>query len=101
MGVTCIRTIKSMTDKFGRELTYLRVSLIDRCNLKCFYCMPNGPLNAFKENELLDLDETFRLISLFARLGIRKVRLTGGEPLLRKGVPELVARIKTLPGRIR
>ena len=87
-----------MMDRFGRELTYLRVSLIDRCNLRCLYCMPHGLLNPFKEDELLTMDEIVETVSLFAGLGIRKVRLTGGEPLLRKDVPSLVARIKKIPG---
>lgn len=87
-----------MIDRFGREITYLRVSLIDRCNLRCFYCMPHGALNAFKEEELLTMDEIAGIVSLFAELGIWKVRLTGGEPLLRKGVPELVSRIKAISG---
>ena len=82
-----------MIDRFGRELTYLRVSLIDRCNLRCLYCMPHGLLNPFKEDELLTMDEIVETVSLFAELGIRKVRLTGGKPLLRKDVPSLVARI--------
>ncbi len=88
----------TMTDRFGRKLTYLRVSLIDRCNLRCFYCMPQGLLNPFREDELLNMDETAEIVSLFAELGIEKVRLTGGEPLLKKGVPSLVRRIKSLPG---
>ncbi len=87
-----------MRDKFGRELTYLRVSLIDRCNLRCLYCMPHGLLNPFKEDELLTMDETAEIISIFAELGISKVRLTGGEPLLKKGVPDLIRRIKNFPG---
>ncbi|MBI4352995.1 MAG: GTP 3',8-cyclase MoaA [Candidatus Omnitrophica bacterium] len=87
-----------MQDQFGRNITYLRVSLIDRCNLRCFYCMPQGFSNPFKEDELLALEEVFEIVSLFQELGVRKVRLTGGEPLLRKGVPELVAKIKSLPG---
>ncbi len=87
-----------MRDKFGRELTYLRVSLIDRCNLRCLYCMPHGLLNPFKEDELLTMDETAEIISIFAELGISKVRLTGGEPLLKKGVPALIRRIKNFPG---
>ncbi len=60
--------------------------------------MPKGLLNPFKENELLTMDETYEIVSIFSELGIRKVRLTGGEPLLRKGIPGLVARIKALPG---
>ena len=87
-----------MLDKFGRKLTYLRVSLIDRCNLRCLYCMPDGLLNPFKEKELLHFDEIVKVVSLFAELGIWKVRLTGGEPLLRKEVPSLVSRVKKIPG---
>ncbi len=87
-----------MIDRFGRRLTYLRVSLIDRCNLRCLYCMPHGLLDPFKEEELLTMDEVARIVELFAELGISKVRLTGGEPLLRKGVPALVARLKSIPG---
>ena len=87
-----------MRDKYGREITYLRVSLIDRCNLRCFYCMPHGLSNPFKENELLTLEEVSAIISVFAELGINKIRLTGGEPLLRRGVPELVSRVKAIPG---
>jgi cyclic pyranopterin phosphate synthase len=87
-----------MIDKFGRKLTYLRVSLIDRCNLRCLYCMPQGALNPFKEGELLSMEEVFEAVSVFSELGINKVRLTGGEPLLRKGVPALVAKIKARPG---
>ena len=87
-----------MIDRFGRKLTYLRVSLIDRCNLRCLYCMPQGLLNPFKEDEILSTDETAEVVSIFAELGINKVRLTGGEPLLKKGVPDLVRRIKSFPG---
>ena len=87
-----------MLDKFGRQLTYLRVSLIDRCNLRCLYCMPHGLLNPFKEDELLTMAEIVEIVSVFAELGIWKVRLTGGEPLLRKDVPLLVSRIKSIPG---
>jgi cyclic pyranopterin phosphate synthase len=87
-----------MIDQFGRRLTYLRVSLIDRCNLRCFYCMPHGLLNPFHEDELLNMDETAEIVAIFAELGINKVRLTGGEPLLKKGVPDLVHCIKNFPG---
>ena len=87
-----------MIDKFGRRLTYLRVSLIDRCNLRCLYCMPHGLLDPFKEDELLTMDEIAQTVDIFAELGISKVRLTGGEPLLRKGVPALVACLKATPG---
>ncbi len=87
-----------MIDKDNRKLTYLRVSLIDRCNLKCLYCMPQGLLNPFKEDELLSMQEIAEVIGIFAEMGITKVRLTGGEPLLRKDVPSLVREIKNTPG---
>ncbi len=87
-----------MIDKYGRELTYLRVSLIDRCNLRCFYCMPHGALNPFKEDEILNEDEIVTIVSIFAELGIWKVRLTGGEPLLRKDAVNLVSRVKKIAG---
>lgn len=87
-----------MKDRYGRELTYLRVSLIDRCNLRCFYCMPHGAINPVHEDELLTMEETAEIISIFSELGINKVRLTGGEPLLKRGVPELVSRVKGMTG---
>ena len=87
-----------MIDKDNRTLTYLRVSLIDRCNLRCLYCMPQGLLNPFKEGELLTMKEIAQTVQLFAEMGITKVRLTGGEPLLRKEVPSLVREIKNTPG---
>ena len=87
-----------MIDKFGRNLTYLRVSLIDRCNLRCLYCMPKGLLDPFSPDEMLSAEETLEVISIFAELGITKVRLTGGEPLLKKGIIPLVAGVKRLPG---
>jgi len=86
-----------LIDRFGRSLTYLRVSLIDRCNLRCLYCMPQGLLNPFSEGELLSMQEIFDIVAIFSELGINKVRLTGGEPLLKKGVPTLVKAIKGLP----
>lgn len=87
-----------MIDKFGRNLTYLRVSLIDRCNLRCLYCMPHGPVNPFMPEELLSAEETLEIISIFVELGITKVRLTGGEPLLKKGILPLIEGVKQLPG---
>lgn len=87
-----------MKDRYGRELTYLRVSLIDRCNLRCFYCMPKGAPSPFSESEFLTDDEILEIVSMFAELGLWKVRLTGGEPLLRKDVTALVRRLRRVPG---
>jgi molybdenum cofactor biosynthesis enzyme MoaA len=71
-----------MRDSFGREITYLRLSLTDRCDLRCTYCMPER-MTFVPRPEILTLDELDRVASCFIRLGVRKVRLTGGEPLVR------------------
>lgn len=89
-------------DQFDRPLRDLRISLTDRCNFRCVYCMPKeifGPDYEFlSRTELLSFDEIERLTRLFAGLGVQKVRLTGGEPLLRKGVERLVERLAAIPG---
>jgi cyclic pyranopterin phosphate synthase len=87
-----------MRDQFGRRITYLRISVIDKCNLRCAYCMPRGFLSRTRMEELLTNDELVVLTEIFAELGIRKVRLTGGEPLLRPGLVELVARLSRIDG---
>jgi GTP 3',8-cyclase len=88
-------------DQLGRPLRDLRISLIDRCNLRCTYCMPAevfGEDYAFlHRDELLSFAEIERVVRIFAEAGVRKIRLTGGEPLLRKGVEELVGRLAVLP----
>ncbi|MEU2234871.1 GTP 3',8-cyclase MoaA [Streptomyces vietnamensis] len=86
-----------LTDRFGRVHTDLRVSLTDRCNLRCAYCMPAEGLDWLPRPELLADDEVVRLVRVAVeRLGITAVRLTGGEPLLRRGLPGLVARLHAL-----
>ena len=91
-------TYSPLTDRLGRVHTDLRVSLTDRCNLRCTYCMPEEGLAWLPRPELLTDDELVRLVSLATeRLGIRTVRLTGGEPLLRRGLPGLIARLTALP----
>ncbi|SDS05081.1 GTP 3',8-cyclase MoaA [Microlunatus soli] len=89
-----------LADRHGRVATDLRVSVTDRCNLRCTYCMPAEGLDWMGRDELLTEDELLRLIGIGTELlGIRTVRLTGGEPLLRKGLEELVAGIAALPTR--
>lgn len=87
-----------LIDSFGRQIQYLRLSVTDRCDLRCSYCMPN----VFKDFEApanwLSFDEIERVVAAFARLGLQRIRLTGGEPLLRKNLPELAARLSALPG---
>ncbi|HET6744935.1 MAG TPA: GTP 3',8-cyclase MoaA, partial [Candidatus Limnocylindria bacterium] len=89
-------------DTLGRPLHDLRISVTDRCNFRCVYCMPRavfGPDHAFLERaELLSFDEIVRLVAIFTRLGVEKVRLTGGEPLVRKDLPALVGQLAAIPG---
>lgn len=87
-----------MLDGLGRSIDYVRVSVTDRCDLRCVYCMPEEGVGRLKMSEILSYEEIIRIVSLFARLGVKKVRLTGGEPLVRRGLPELVRGIKNTPG---
>jgi cyclic pyranopterin phosphate synthase len=87
-----------LTDPFGRSIEYVRISVTDRCDLRCFYCMPKG-FHDFEEPEnWLSFDEITRVIGAFAELGVRRARITGGEPLVRRGLPQLAARLAALPG---
>lgn len=84
-------------DRFGRNINYLRISLTDRCNLRCIYCMPENMI--FRpRNELLQDDEILRLVQLFTKIGFRKFRLTGGEPTVRANLVELVHGMTATPG---
>jgi cyclic pyranopterin phosphate synthase len=84
--------MKIMIDPFGRAITYLRISVTDRCDFRCVYCMAED-MNFLPKRDLLSLEELERLASAFVRLGVRKLRLTGGEPLVRRGVMALVNRL--------
>ena len=84
-------------DRFGRNINYLRISLTDRCNLRCVYCMPED-MTFRPRAELLQDDEIIRLVGLFAELGFHKFRLTGGEPTVRANVVDLVRRMAATPG---
>jgi len=87
-----------LTDPFGRRIEYLRLSVTDRCDLRCTYCMPKG-FHGFEEPEhWLTFAEIDRVVGTFTRLGVRRVRVTGGEPLVRRDLPDLVARLACLPG---
>lgn len=87
-----MRNRMGLIDAFGREITYLRISVTDRCNLKCSYCMPENPLHADR-SEMLTFEEISRLVGVAVSLGWKKVRLTGGEPLVRKDCVRLVEMI--------
>jgi len=86
----------ALTDKFGRQITDLRVSVTDRCNFRCVYCRSANPETHMPTRDLLDWDEFERLVRLLVDLGIRKVRVTGGEPLVRPGVEDFIARLKAI-----
>jgi cyclic pyranopterin phosphate synthase len=85
-----------LTDKFGRQITDLRISVTDRCNFRCVYCRSADPENHRAEHQLLTWAEFERLASIFLGLGIRKVRVTGGEPLVREGVEDFIARLHAM-----
>lgn len=88
----------ALTDARRREIRYLRISLTDRCNYRCTYCVPPGGWDASASEELLGLDAVLRFAALMVERGVRRIRLTGGEPLIRRGVVELVAALSALPG---
>ncbi len=85
-------------DNHGRKINYLRLAVTDRCNLRCFYCMPEEGIQYVPRTELLSYEEMERLLKLLAPLGIEKVRITGGEPFLRKGMLDFLARIAQIEG---
>lgn len=87
-----------LVDRYKRPINYLRISVTDRCNLKCQYCRPLGDEEFLPHKELLSFEEIIRVIKVMAKLGLRKVRLTGGEPLLRRNLTELIAQIARIPG---
>ncbi len=87
-----------MKDKYGRNIDYLRISVTDRCNLRCVYCMPEEGVESIPHQDVLTYEEIMRLANVAATLGITRIRLTGGEPLVRKGIESLVADIKSIPG---
>lgn len=86
-----------MLDRLDRKIEYLRISLIDRCNLRCRYCMPERGIKKNSHNDILTLEEILHLVLLMSNLGIRKVRLTGGEPLIRRNILDLIRNIRKIP----
>lgn len=87
-----------IVDTFGRQVTYLRISVTDACNLRCVYCMPAGTVNWLTKHELLTYEEIVRVVRVAADHGVDKIRITGGEPLARAGLPDLIRRICRIPG---
>ena len=87
-----------MIDQYNRKIEYLRLSVTDRCNLRCQYCMPESGAAKLKHEDILTFEEILRTVKVLVGLGIRKVRLTGGEPLLRRGIVDLIRNIKAVDG---
>lgn len=87
-----------MIDGFNRDINYLRISITDRCNLRCGYCMPKEGLSVIGHDDILKYEEILRIVEIAIKLGVTKVRITGGEPLVRRGVVDFIARLSELSG---
>lgn len=87
-----------LIDRFGRRITYIRLSITDRCNLRCQYCMPEEGITYVDRKDLLTFEEIERVIAVGAQLGVSKLRITGGEPFLRKGLIESISRMNQIEG---
>ncbi|MCL2276815.1 MAG: GTP 3',8-cyclase MoaA [Treponema sp.] len=87
-----------LIDSYGRVLDYLRVSVTDRCNLRCVYCMPPEGVEWKPHDSIMTFEQIIRIINIFSALGIKKIRVTGGEPLLRRGVSSFLNKLKSIPG---
>lgn len=87
-----------MLDRFNREITYLRISVTDKCNLRCTYCMPAEGIPLKKHKEIMSFEDIVKTAEAAAALGIKKIRLTGGEPLVRKGIVDLVEMLSRIEG---
>jgi GTP 3',8-cyclase len=87
-----------LTDSFGRIHDNLRISVTDRCNIRCFYCMPESGVEFVERREILDFEEIERFVRIAVTLGVNKLRVTGGEPLVRRDLPVLIRRLAAVPG---
>jgi len=90
--------MKPLIDSYGRVHDNLRISVTDRCNIRCFYCMPETDVRFVERAQILDFEEIERFARIAITLGITKLRITGGEPLVRRGLPNLIRRLAALPG---
>ena len=87
-----------LTDNFHRTIDYMRISITDRCNLRCVYCMPSGGLRFLEHKDILQYEEIVRILRIAVATGVRRVRITGGEPLVRKNITHLIKMIKSIEG---
>ena len=94
--IVALERVFSVIDKYGRSIDYMRISVTDRCNLRCTYCMPEKSISCLENEQLLTLDEIYRVANLSSQLGISKIRITGGEPLVRAGIIDLIKKFKDL-----
>ena len=88
----------SLIDPFGRKINYLRLSVTDRCNMRCRYCMPEAGIEKLQPREILSYEDLYRIAQVAVEQGIEKIRVTGGEPLVRKGIVDFLTRLGQLPG---
>ena len=96
--MTQLTNTSPLVDQLGRTHTSLRISVTDRCNIRCFYCMPNENVQFRPRDEILTFEEITRFVSVVSQMGVHRLRLTGGEPLVRSGLPRLVKLLAELPG---
>ncbi len=97
LAAGAVPSANGMRDGFGRSIDYLRISVTDKCNLRCVYCMPLHGLEWLRRDQLLTYEEIAQVIRVLAGMGLRRVRLTGGEPLVRRDLPELVRMLAAIP----
>jgi len=90
--------MNGVKDNFERTIDYMRISITDRCNLRCIYCMPSRGLAPMEHEEILRYEEIVRILKIAVRSGLKKIRITGGEPLVRKNVPYLIKLVKAIEG---
>ena len=88
----------TLIDSFGRSHSYLRLSVTDRCNFRCVYCLPEKGIVWQEKSDLLSYEEIARLVHIFAQLGIKKIRITGGEPTMRSNIPRLICLLSQIKG---
>jgi len=98
VAIETIDITRPLADHFNRPITYLRVSVTDKCNLRCVYCMPEEGLQWLQRSEILTYEEIARIVEAAASVGVRTIRLTGGEPLVRKDLDRLVRYVAQTPG---
>jgi cyclic pyranopterin phosphate synthase len=89
---------QNLTDRFGRSIRYLRISVTDRCDLRCQYCLPGGFKDFSQPEAWLSVAEIERIVTRLAQMGVSHLRLTGGEPLVRQDIVELAQRLAAIPG---